>query len=420
MKTKEELYLPLDNSFFRPVLKGLWDDETTGKIIHALIDHVINGTDPNKDDFEPFAFCYLEDAIQFADSKWTEYAEKAKKNAHSGHLGGLAKARKASNFEYHEDSLEDFPGVDSSERLANASERLANKNKKNPEAGAFADSKNALADNPGDLALAPGTPDAANARPLEAAALPPGSGPISLEEAIRCATTNKVNLTADGIRAWHEKMEADGWKINGARVTRKTMLKAMRGFAKNFQQWQKGPEDPGEDPGADRKAALASMTTEDLIAEFDHMTKCFFEKQRILDTWETKAKYRPCNDEEAPCVDCEFEDECEKRVEEKLKVYLGDRYEKATRISNIAEGRGADYFYIFPYVVYSGAIFGTDRDKTQFQNYMNVDLNPKLPGKNAPYLPLEFIDEWYSIVEELDARGMIDKHDHIRNGAESA
>lgn len=60
---------------------------------------------------------------------------------------------------------------------------------------------------------------------------------FTLSECKECAAKGKVNLTEDGIQAFYERMEKDGWKIKGTRV--ENLLKAMRGFAKNHKRYQK-------------------------------------------------------------------------------------------------------------------------------------------------------------------------------------
>lgn len=63
------------------------------------------------------------------------------------------------------------------------------------------------------------------------------ASPFTLTECKECAAKGKVNLTEDGIQAFYNQMEKDGWKIKGTQV--KNLLKAMRGFAKNYKQYQK-------------------------------------------------------------------------------------------------------------------------------------------------------------------------------------
>ncbi len=76
----------------------------------------------------------------------------------------------------------------------------------------------------------------------EGEALPPsadagGASTFTLTDCKECAKKGKVNLSEDGITAFYDRMEKDGWKIKGSPVT--NLLYAMRGFAKNHKQYQK-------------------------------------------------------------------------------------------------------------------------------------------------------------------------------------
>lgn len=79
----------------------------------------------------------------------------------------------------------------------------------------------------------------------EGEALPPsadagGASTFTLTDCEKCAEKNQVNLSDDGITAFYDRMEKDGWKIKGSPVT--NLLYAMRGFAKNYKRYQKQTE----------------------------------------------------------------------------------------------------------------------------------------------------------------------------------
>lgn len=63
------------------------------------------------------------------------------------------------------------------------------------------------------------------------------ASPFTFRECLDCAVDGKVNLTDDGIQAFYDRMEKDGWEIKGSPVT--NLLLAMRGFAKNHKKYQK-------------------------------------------------------------------------------------------------------------------------------------------------------------------------------------
>lgn len=82
-----------------------------------------------------------------------------------------------------------------------------------------------------------------NASPPSADA---GGAHPSLIDCQECADEGKVNLSEDGIKAFYNRMEKDGWKIKGKPV--ENLLKAMRGFAKNHKRYQKDEPQPEPDP----------------------------------------------------------------------------------------------------------------------------------------------------------------------------
>lgn len=83
----------------------------------------------------------------------------------------------------------------------------------------------------------------------EGGTLPPsadagGSPPFTLIDCQECADEGKVNLSEDGIMAFYNRMEKDGWRIKENPV--ENLLKAMRGFAKNHKRYQKKKEENKE------------------------------------------------------------------------------------------------------------------------------------------------------------------------------
>lgn len=64
-----------------------------------------------------------------------------------------------------------------------------------------------------------------------------GASTFTLMECQSCAADGKINITEEGIEAFYDRMEKDGWMIKGNPVT--NLLMAMRGFAKNHKRYQK-------------------------------------------------------------------------------------------------------------------------------------------------------------------------------------
>lgn len=86
-----------------------------------------------------------------------------------------------------------------------------------------------------------------------------GASPFTLMDCKQCADEGKVNLSANGIAAFYSRMEKDNWKIKGVPV--ENLLKAMRGFSKNYKKYQKevsGSENSKN--AADREAPETSET----------------------------------------------------------------------------------------------------------------------------------------------------------------
>ena len=64
-----------------------------------------------------------------------------------------------------------------------------------------------------------------------------GASPFTLTECQEYADAGKINLSENGIVAFYNRMEKDGWRIKGKPV--ENLLMAMRGFAKNHERYQK-------------------------------------------------------------------------------------------------------------------------------------------------------------------------------------
>lgn len=81
-----------------------------------------------------------------------------------------------------------------------------------------------------------------NSLTLKGETLPPpadagGASPFTLTDCQKCADEGKINLSEDGIKAFYDRMKKSGWTIKGTPV--ENLLKAMRGFAKNYKEYQK-------------------------------------------------------------------------------------------------------------------------------------------------------------------------------------
>ena len=103
----------------------------------------------------------------------------------------------------------------------------------------------------------------------EGETLPPSAGAggastFTFIDCQECAEKGKVNLSDDGIKAFYDRMEKDGWKIKGSPVT--NLLLAMRGFAKNHKQYQKQDEKEVQQERRESKPDI-EKTAEDYMRE---------------------------------------------------------------------------------------------------------------------------------------------------------
>lgn len=108
-----------------------------------------------------------------------------------------------------------------------------------------------------------------NASPPSADA---GGAHPSLTECQECADEGKVNLSEDGIVAFYNRMEKDGWRIKGKPV--ENLLKAMRGFAKNHKRYQK------EEPQPEPKSYIFEQEEEEEIGWQDRIEHSIYQVAR--------------------------------------------------------------------------------------------------------------------------------------------
>ena len=294
----DDRYIPIRLSDFAAYFDGLWDKDFLADFMIAILDYARTGERPKQEDYKEtmasrYMYLFICQTLDRIDSSWKKYDQLSAKRAAYGRKGGLssAKARAekiAAGFEYQEDHLEELKQTEAkasnfqakaskiqakasnNKAIACQNEAKASKNEakaskiqaklENFQANqAMTKTKTTLAKRAldagpllqeGSFKINGALPDR-TALPPEAGA-PSASAAVTLEEVQRIAITGKVNLSREGLLAWYEKMQADGWEINGSRVTRKTMLRALRGFAKNFPQWQRS--EPDADQAPDRES----------------------------------------------------------------------------------------------------------------------------------------------------------------------
>ncbi|MDY4115122.1 phage replisome organizer N-terminal domain-containing protein [Blautia sp. HCP3S3_D9] len=116
----------------------------------------------------------------------------------------------------------------------------------------------------------------------EGGALPPSAGAggahtFTLTDCQECADEGKVNLSEDGIQAFYNRMEKDGWKIKGNPI--ESLLKAMRGFAKNHKRYQKqAPEEKESTPKPAQKKPKVSIDDQIMEIASEYITQRLFDE----------------------------------------------------------------------------------------------------------------------------------------------
>lgn len=66
---------------------------------------------------------------------------------------------------------------------------------------------------------------------------PPAADLFSVKQLLATAKKNKVNLTEEGVRAFHDEMHESGWILYQKPVEKKGIVKALRGWAKYHAEY---------------------------------------------------------------------------------------------------------------------------------------------------------------------------------------
>lgn len=96
-------------------------------------------------------------------------------------------------------------------------------------------------------------------RPAGAAAAEgaaPQSGDLfSVKQLLAIAEKNKVNLTDEGVHAFHEEMQESGWILYDRPVEKKGIVKALRGWAKYHLEYSLDQVEPERPEAAEKKSS---------------------------------------------------------------------------------------------------------------------------------------------------------------------
>lgn len=107
-------------------------------------------------------------------------------------------------------------------------------------------------------------------RPAGAAAaedaVPQSDDLFSVKQLLAIAEKNKVNLTGEGVQAFHEEMQESNWILYERPVEKKGIVKALRGWAKYHPEYSLDHQAEPEKPKVAKKAQ-PKPTIEDEIYE---------------------------------------------------------------------------------------------------------------------------------------------------------
>ena len=420
---EKELGIILRREDFRHYEKGLWNDETLGRHLTAIVKWAFFGEDPKEEDYQAtledkYLYCSIEETMDRISCSQRDYMDKAEKRSKAGRVGGIAsgktRAKKAAErkaaeeFQYEEDPVDDLfstGGASKNEAKRsktkqsfeslkqNEANEAKTKTKTTPEKGSGLTSPDHLFSG-GNLNLKGGPNTGAEAGPRqEAGPALPGSAAISLDEVIRCAITNKVNLTREGCRAWLENMENSGWMIGNSRVTRKNMLKALRGFAKHFPQWNRHDGDPelsDENPQPARKKSYEELNKE-FIARMDQISAA-----------PEAGGLSICQKCPSGCKDCYKEDECSDALYTSLKKYFTqERHERFAEYLEFIDTdlSTSDYARFF---------IPARKLNMKTRTYCEHISNAVFPEKGTELISLSFLDDLLDAFDE-EARPELEK-----------
>lgn len=104
---------------------------------------------------------------------------------------------------------------------------------------------------------------------------PPPGDLFSVEQLVSTSKRNKVELTPEGVKIFHEEMQESGWVLYGKPIEKKGIVKALRGWAKYHPEYV--PEKRQEQESAQK---IAKLSIEDEIMKIaaDYITPRRFEE----------------------------------------------------------------------------------------------------------------------------------------------
>lgn len=253
MTTEKKLYIPIWSEDLTPYYNGLWNHEQLGKFMAGIADFARTGERPQREAYQEtledkYMYVFLCQAIERIEMSWEKYAELSAKRSEIGRKGGISSGKtrakkKAADFVPEE---EDLAELDYLQADTKQNEAIASRNRSKTKQNEANEAMNKNINTPvGTLHMS----QTGGKENFEKIFLTEESlNDLTWEDVQETAIKHHVDLSSDGLRRWYEIMLANDWQINGTSVTRKTMLRAMRGFAKNFPQWQQKDTDADQEP----------------------------------------------------------------------------------------------------------------------------------------------------------------------------
>lgn len=202
--------------------------EQRGDLLEAIFNYACDLEIPDFHDDAMTQMCF-EIIKSYLDRDEKKYQEKCRKRAEAGKRGGLAKASNAKQ---------------SKAKASNTNQSVANLADNDTDndtvTGNVIDTENDIAsdmDTETEQADADPVPADQLAASAAADAEPPAGDLFSVEQLLAKAKKNKVNLTEEGVRAFHEEMHESGWVLYQQPVEKRMIVRAMRGWAKNNPEY---------------------------------------------------------------------------------------------------------------------------------------------------------------------------------------
>lgn len=195
--------------------------EQRGILFLAIFDYVCDGIVPNfsEDGMLQMSFEMIK---SYLDRDEKKYREKCKKRAEAGRKGGLAKA-------------------------SNANQRLANlaDNETETDTDTVSDiDTDSDTDNETDTDIKTSVLNSVDEGAASAAANaePHPVDLFSVKHLSAIVKKHKINLTAEGIEIFHDEMQETGWIMYNKPVSKKGIVKALRGWTKFHPEYEPEPE----------------------------------------------------------------------------------------------------------------------------------------------------------------------------------